>query len=56
MRGKTFFEKKVFPRAPYPKNFMKGMDLVCAGIGEERYFVSQNVWKVFHGNSIYFKK
>lgn len=34
MRGKTFFEKKVFPRAPYPKNFMReGMDYVCGGLG-----------------------
>ena len=29
MRGKTFFEKMFFPRAPYPKNFMKGgMDVL----------------------------
>ena len=36
MRGKTFFEKKIFPRAPYPKNFMReGMDYVCGGLREE---------------------
>lgn len=29
MRGKTFFEKKVFPRAPCPKNFIQGVDVLA---------------------------
>ena len=35
MRGKTFFEKKVFPRAPCPKNFIWGWDGCGYWLGSE---------------------